>query len=205
MRKKNLQHHAKEIFKLAEKEGLDIHRFGGEKAIFCKGFKVSINREGIYNWEDVRISDYFDKVDPSITQEILETGFFVDTLAEVRLHNDTEKLLIITREVEKLDKQTDYWVVRSNDNYLKYEKRINKIKTSYFPTKKEQPSKEDKIKGVERRYRASKTLFQKKRRILKEEKEDLMADYAFFQSRLKLYKKKPTQNKEFSYGEQRNN
>jgi len=173
-----------QIYQMAVSEDINIHTFGTENVMFYRGFRIAKDKHNNYFWQDIRYSEYYEVVDPLITENIIEHGF-CDTLTKVMIHSDKEKLLDIVREIEKLDMQTEHWTRKSTDNYNKFKKQNDALLSTAHSFDQ---VIHDKMKNLEEKYNNRRELFQKKRRILKEEKDDLRADYAFFESRIRLYK-----------------
>lgn len=173
----------KQIFKMAIKEmPTRYHIFIGEKAVLYKGFKISkIKNE--YFWQDTRYSNFYEVVDPKVTKKALENGFSV-TLNEVMLHNDIDKVLILTRNIEKKDALIAYWTKESTKIWTIYNRKKNSINKDKKITHYEVKLKNNNLK---KRYEKKKSLYQKKRRVISEEREDLKADKKFFESRIKLH------------------
>lgn len=176
-----MQEDFKEIYNLAVKElPHKIHLFKGEKAVMHLGFKSSL-KDKTYYWQDTRYSNYYEPVDPKITKKVLERGF-CNTLTEVMKHADKERVLNIAREIEKKDALIGYWTKESSKLWTEYnKKRLLINKNSVDEVKKQ---KKDLLK---KRYEKDKSLYQKKRRVIMEERDDLKGDLKFFQTRIKLY------------------
>jgi len=173
------------IFEIAVDELPDRHfTFHNEEAVLYRGFKISKNKDG-YKWQDTRYSDFYEIVDPRITENVLKRGFSV-TLNEVMLHNDEEKVLNLSREIEKKDALIAYWAKESTKLWTNYNKKrtiINKDE------KIDEDLKASRKATLKQRYEKKKNLYQKKRKVISEEREDLKVDKKFFESRIKLYNK----------------
>lgn len=173
----------KQIFEMAIKELPPRHQsFIGEEAVLYKGFKISKIKDK-YFWQDTRYSNFYEVVDPKVTKKVLENGFSV-TLNEVMLHNDKDKILILSREIEKKDALIGYWTKESTKIWTNYNKKRLNINKDEKITHEEKKLKRNNLK---KRYDKKKDLFQKKRRVISEEREELKADKKFFESRIKLY------------------
>lgn len=157
--------------------------FFNEMAIIHKGFRVSRTIDGVYGWKDVRFDDYYESVDPLITEKVLELGF-VKALTLVMIHNDHDKLVELNRRVININKEVEYWVNRATEIYNDRKRaisKINKSKTLSSETKKKR------LASANKRYTKDRKLFEKKRRILKEEKEDVKVDQVFYSNRIKSF------------------
>ena len=65
----------RKIFEIACTELPHKHYiFGGEECVMYRGFKISL-KEGVFYWEDTRDNNYYEPVDPLITNNILISGF----------------------------------------------------------------------------------------------------------------------------------
>lgn len=165
----------KQVFEAALREkGSSLQKFQHEDAIFYKGFKASVSK-GIYKWEDTRYDNYYEPVDPKITDKVLSKGF-VTTINEVMNHTDKERVLEINREVERIDAKINFWT-----------KESTRIWAEYNRESKKERGNEKKLKLLERNYNKDKNLFQKKRRVLVEEKEEVRRDLNFYKTRIKMY------------------
>lgn len=163
-----------QIFEMAIKEVPNQHfRWEGEEVVIYKGFRIS-KKDGEYFWKDARHSDYFDPVDPDITEKILEIGF-KKTIIEVMRHTDKDRLLDLKRKMEKLDAETKYWVKEASKAY---NKMIKKTKNEVD---------QNKIKAAKSKYEKDKSKFLKKRGVVKSEKDALQSDIDLFESRIKMY------------------
>ena len=178
-----MQDTLKKIFEMAILELPRRHQtFHDEEAVLYRGFKIS-KKNKLYYWQDTRYSNYYEPVDPKITEKVLENGFVI-TLTQVMSHNDKEKILDLTREIEKKDALIAYLAKESTKlwtSYIKKRTLINKDNKIQDEVKK---TKKDTLK---RRYEKKKNLYQKKRRVISEEREELKVDLKFFESRIKLY------------------
>ena len=173
----------RKIFNMAARELPDKYQtFHGEDAILYRGFKISKTKKG-YSWKDTRYSDFYEPVDPKITEKVLEKGFCV-TLNEVMLHNDKDKILNLLREIEVKDALISFWVKESTKIWTNYNKKRLLINKDTKTTDEEKKVKRDLIR---KRYEKKKTLYQKKRGVISEEREALKADLKFFESRVNLY------------------
>lgn len=171
------------IFQMAVEELPDRHQtFQGEEAVLYRGFKISKVKDE-YDWQDTRYSNYYEPVDPKVTENVLENGFSV-TLNEVMLHNDKDKVLTLSREIEKKDAQIAYWAKESTKIWTTYNKKRTLINKD---EKIDENLREVRKATLKKRYEKKKDLFQKKRRVISEEREDLKVDKKFFESRIKLY------------------
>jgi len=173
----------KKIFELATSELPSNHfRFQKEEAVMFKGFKISKDSSG-YKWEDMRYSDFYEPVDPKITEQILLKGFEF-TLSEVMAHNNIFKLEKISREIEVKDSLISYWVTESTKIYAEYNKKRTSINKDSRLTAEVKKRRKDSLR---KRYEKNRDLYQKKRRVISEQREELKADKKFFESRTKLY------------------
>ena len=173
----------KKIYEIALNERLTkLHSFLDEDAIFYNGFKISLKKEGDYTWEDMRYSNYYEPVDPKITEQILLQGF-TKTLKEVMHHNDLDKVLNIKREVEKIDAQVKAWTAKSTELWNNYNKDTKTTKANEI----DEGKKKARLSTLKNRYEKNKNLYQKKRRVLVEEKEEVRKDLVFFEARIKMY------------------
>ncbi|QQV89750.1 hypothetical protein Calle1_65 [Cellulophaga phage Calle_1] len=163
----------KRIYKMAESElQKKPFDFGDHLAYIYKGFKISKRNSGEYTWKDVRFSDYYDEVDPKITENVLRLGF-VKTLLMVMVHNDQDKLTSINRQIITIDTEINYWTAQATLAYSNMKKGSQKPK-----------SNTDKLL---KSYEKSKKLYEKKRRLLKESKESLRSDFEYYENRIKSY------------------
>jgi len=178
-----MQNTHKKIFEIAINESLTkLNKFRDEEAIFFAGFKISKKRNGEYTWEDMRYSDFYEPVDPKITEQVLLQGF-TKTLREVMHHNDANKVLNIKREVEKIDAQVKAWTNKSTELWNIYNKETKITKANEI----EEGKKRTRLSTLKKRYERSKKLYQKKRRVLVEEKEEVRKDLVFYEARIKMY------------------
>lgn len=179
-----MQETHKIIFELALKEQLTfLQKFPQEDAILYKGFKISKTKDG-YKWEDTRYDNYYEPVDPLITETILLKGF-TKTLNEVMHHNDLEKVVLISREIEKIDNEVTYWTKESTKLWSEFNNKCKKINKDEVDRGK----KDTRISALKRKYERDKALFQKKRRVLAEQKEEIRKDLIFYEARIKMYNK----------------
>lgn len=178
-----MQETYKIIYEMAEAEvprpPFDFHT---EKAIIHKGFRISKTIEGEYDWKDVRFDDYYEEVDPLITEKVLELGF-VNALTLVMIHNDHDKLVKLNRRVINIDKEIEYWVNMSTAIYNARRRQITIINKSLTS----EDSKRRKKIALNKKYEKDKILFEKKRRILKEEKDEVKIDYTFYNNRIRNF------------------
>lgn len=157
--------------------------FQNELVFIYKGFRISKSIKGIYDWKDVRNNDYYEEVDPLITEKVLEIGF-VKALLLVMIHNDHDKIIQLERRVINIDKEIEYWVNQSTEIYNERRRdsnKVNRSKTLSFETKEKRKTL------LAKRYIKDKALFEKKRRILKEEKDDIRIDHVFYSNRIKTF------------------
>jgi hypothetical protein len=159
-----------------------LHKFHDEDAIFYNGFKISLKKGGTYAWEDVRYSNYYEPVDPKITEQVLLQGF-TKTLNEVMYHNDLDKVLNIKREVEKIDALIRGWTIKSTDLWNNYNRQTKTTKANEV----DEGKKKTRLSTLKKRYEKSKALYQKKRRVLVEEKEEVRKDLVFYETRIQMY------------------
>lgn len=173
----------KKIYEIALKENLTrLHSFHDEDVIFYAGFKISKKKNGEYTWEDARYSNYYEPVDPKITEQVLSQGFS-KTLKEVMHHNDLEKVLNIKREVEKIDAQIKAWTAESSSLWNNYNKNTKTTEANEI----DEGKKKARLSTLKNRYENSKKLYQKKRRVLVEEKEEVRKDLIFYEARIQMY------------------
>lgn len=161
-------------------------RFPEETVIIYKGFRVSRNSDGVYSWKDVRFSDYYEDVDPLITEKILELGF-VNTLTMVMVHSDEDKLVRLNRRIINIDLEISYWVNKATQAYNDKKRSIRKANSSKSLS---ESGKKKKIASANRKYEKDKKLYEKKRRVLSEEKETIKLDLIFYENRINLFKGK---------------
>tara|TARA_R110000803_G_scaffold78075_1_gene143080 strand:+ start:6792 stop:7418 length:627 start_codon:yes stop_codon:yes gene_type:complete len=174
----------KKIFQMACGEFPHKHfTFNGEEAVLYRGFKISL-KEGNYNWQDTRNDNNYQSVDPLITENILKRGFYV-TLTLLMLHTDKEKMVRLDREIFERERQIKYWSGKSSEIWRTLKKQQKGIRENgnLSGTQKKQ-----KLSLLDRRYKRKKNLYIKKRKVLKEEQEQLEANHAFYVSRIKSYK-----------------
>ena len=100
------------------------------------------------------------------------------------LHNDKDKVLNLSREIEKRDALIAYWAKESTKIWTTYNKRRTVINKD---EKVDEDLRATRKATLKKRYEKKKDLFQKKRRVISEERDDLKADKKFFESRIKLY------------------
>tara|TARA_R110002074_G_scaffold189465_2_gene355244 strand:+ start:10496 stop:11041 length:546 start_codon:yes stop_codon:yes gene_type:complete len=174
----------KRIYEMATEElSRKPFNFQNETTFIYKGFRISKSIKGVYDWKDVRFNDYYDEVDPLITEKVLELGF-VDALMLVMIHNDQDKLIQLERRIINIDKEIEYWVKMSTEIYNDKRKELTKITKS----KTLKPETKEKRKAtLEKKCEKYKALYEKKRRILKSEKDDIKADIVFYSSRIKSF------------------
>ena len=178
-----MQEDLEKIFELA-KEEVPTRYFTlyQHEAVMYRGFKISKWKDK-YKWQDTRYSDFYEKVDPVITKTILKDGF-KETLRQVMIHSDKERMLLLAREIEEAESLIKYWSRQSVvawNNYDKKKKNVDKDKKTTNVTKRK---KKDNLYN---KYIKKKNLFQKKRDVLSEEKGNLAQDLNFFRVRIKMY------------------
>lgn len=174
----------KQIYEMAVREvDRPPFEFQSESVVIHKGFRVSKTIEGEYGWKDVRFDDYYEEVDPLITEKVLELGF-VKALTLVMIHNDQDKLVELERRIINIDKEIEYWVGQATEIYNERKKAIRKI--NYSKTLSD-ATKKKRVASANKNYEKNKKLFEKKRRILKEEKDDVRVDQTFYSNRVKLF------------------
>lgn len=157
--------------------------FEKESVVIHKGFRIGRTIEGEYSWKDVRFDDYYEEVDPLITEKVLELGF-VKALTLVMIHNDHDKIIELERRIINIDKEIEYWVGESTQIYNEKKRETAKItrsKTLSPETKKKRKA------SLQKRYDKNKRLYEKKRRILKEEKDDIRIDHSFYSNRIRNF------------------
>lgn len=174
----------KRIYEMATLElAMPPYDFGGEEAFIHKGFRVSKTIDGEYSWKDVRFDDYYEEVDPIITEKVLELGF-INALFLVMIHNDHDKIVKLNRRAISIDLEVEHWVSMATTIYTEKNRNINKLNRS--KTISEETKKKRKASLI-KKYERDKLLFEKKRRILKEEKDEIRADIEFYYSRIKAF------------------
>jgi hypothetical protein len=174
----------KQIYEMAlEEVDRPPFNFHTEQVIIHKGFRVSKTIDGVYDWKDVRFDDYYEEVDPLITEKVLELGF-VNALTLVMIHNDADKLIELNRRVINIDKEIEYWVNKSTEIYNNRKKAISTINRSETLSKE---TKRRRLTSADKKYDRDRRLFEKKRRILKEEKDDVKVDQIFYNNRIKSF------------------
>ena len=156
--------------------------FGNERCVIYRGFKIS-ELDGIYSWQDIRDNSFYDPVDPIITNQILKKGF-VKTLTEMMVHGDKERLYQLQERVKEIDRTIKYWVNKSSENYRNQKKTETGILSNLKLT---QEQIEHKLETLNKKYLKNKNLYVKKRRVLKEEREEVEAQVTFYKTRIKLY------------------
>jgi hypothetical protein len=172
------------IFDIATKElPRNIQHFIHEDAILHRGFKISLDKKGNYNWFDTRYSNYYEKVDPLITKRIIEVGF-VKTLGEVMNHSDKEKVLAINRDIESIEDTIKLLSKDSTKLWSKYNQELKKTKNNENLNK---GKKKQKLTALRSKYESDKSKRQKSRNLLVGEKEALKVDLNFFSTRIKMY------------------
>jgi len=157
--------------------------FEDELVFIHKGFRIGKTIKGEYSWKDVRFDDYYEEVDPLITEKVLELGF-VKTLTLVMIHNDRDKITELERRVININKEIEYWVNMATEIYNDKRKetaKVNRSKTLSPETKKKRKA------SLVKKYEKNKLLFEKKRRILKSEKDDVKIDHNFYSNRIKTF------------------
>jgi hypothetical protein len=173
----------KKIFEIASNEQLThTHTFHNETSILHRGFKISLTNKGEYTWEDTRYSNYYEPVDPKITEQVLLKGF-IRTLNEVMHHNDKDKVLEIKREVEEIDAQIRDWSRKSTELWNNYNKNTKTAEANEV----DEGKKKTRLSTLKKNYERDKNLFQKKRRVLVEEKEEVRKDLVFYEARIQMY------------------
>ena len=174
---------AQKIYEIGYMEMHNVQEFPTENVIFYRGFRISKNIDGYYEWYDTRYSNYYEMVTPDISNRILEVGF-EQTLTEVMVHSDERKIIDLSREMEVKDAIVSYWVKESTKLWATYQKDKDKIlsnkKLSTDEIKKQ-------LRRLDRKLETKKALYQKKRRVVLEEKEVLKQEKRFYEARQKLY------------------
>jgi hypothetical protein len=157
-----------------------VFNFGGEQTVLYKGFRISKKR-GKYFWFDTRYDGYYDPVDPIITNNILQEGFYV-TLNKLMVHNDRERLHDIVSEIETLNNRIQKWIDKANENWNAFLRQRKGIRAS---ERMSDSQKKEKIKRLKKAQERKKKVYQKKRRVLREQKQKLESDRAYYVSRIK--------------------
>lgn len=179
-----MQRMYRKIFKMACEELPHRHHvFITEEAVMYRGFKISL-KDGKYYWHDTRYTNYYEPVDPLITENVLIDGFY-NTITLVMIHNDDDKMCEIRRETFNIEQQIKYWVNKSSENWRNFKKQEVGILSNLKLTPEQI---EHKITVLDSKYLRKKDLYIKKRGVLKQEREQLEADMAFYLSRIKSYK-----------------
>lgn len=175
----------RKIFKMACKEFPHKHFiFNIEEAVLYRGFKISLKKE-VYYWQDTRNSNYYEPVDPLITKNVLKRGFYT-ALTLLMIHTDEEKIQLLNRDIFDIEKQISYWSLKSSENWRISKRNEKGIRSNDNLNNRQ---KQDKLFLLTNKYSLMKNLYIKKRRVLKEEQEELEGDYTFYLSRIKSYKK----------------
>lgn len=179
-----IQETYRKIFKMACREFPHKHFiFIGEEAVLYRGFKISL-KEGVYYWQDTRNNSYYEPVDPLITENVLKRGVF-KSLTLLMLHTDEEKIRHLNRSLFERERQISHWSKKSSANWRTLKRNEKGIRSN---SKLTQQQKQDKLLLLDNKYFHRKNLYIKKRRVLKEEQEQLEVDHSFYLSRIKSYK-----------------
>lgn len=160
--------------------------FNDESVIIYKGFRVSYTTGGTYSWKDVRFNDYYEDVDPLITEKILDLGF-VKTLTLCMIHSDQDRLTQFNRRVININKEIEHWVVKSTEIYVSKNIDILKIDDNNCLSLVEKNKLKDKII---KEYNKQRSLFERKRRLLKNEKDKIKNDQDFYTNRINNFNRK---------------
>jgi len=172
------------IYEVAIKEmPHSVREFPYEDVIFFRGFRISKHIDGYYEWYDTRHSNYYEMVDPDISDRILQVGF-EQTITEVMVHTDSRKITELKREIERKDAIVSYWVKESSKLWAQFEREKNNVLKSKKLSKDEVKRKVDRLI---KKFEDKKALYQKKRRVILEEKEALKIDKKFYEARQILY------------------
>lgn len=175
----------KDIYEMALREcGGSLFNFPNESAIIHKGFKISLDNNGLYHWKDVRFSDYYEDVDPLITEKVLEMGFD-RALTIVRGHNDEDKITSIKMQLINMDNEILFWVKESTKSFTNKNNKISEIRNSKTMSPE---AKEKRIYYANKRHMREKGINEKKRGVIKREKERLKLDLMFYENRLSVFK-----------------
>ncbi len=160
-----------------------VREFTYEDVIFFRGFRISKHIDGYYEWYDTRHSNYYEIVDPDISDRVLQVGF-EQTITEVMVHTDKRKIVELNREIERMDAIVSYWVKESSKLWPQLDKGRNKVFKNKKTSKDEVKKRVDKLV---KKFEDKKALYQKKRRVILEEKEVLKRDKKFYEARQILY------------------
>ena len=178
-----MQETYKKIFEMACREVPHRHfNFMQEQAVIYRGFKISL-KGGTYHWEDTRNSNYYELVDPVITENILKRGFFIG-LTLLMIHTDEEKVHILKRDIFQRGEEINYWTSKSSENWRNLK---NQEKALQLNSKLDPVQKQSRLQLLTKKYYEKKNLYVKKRKVLKEEQEQLEADHAFYSSHGRIH------------------
>ena len=133
-----MQETYKKIFEMACREVPHRHfNFMQEQAVIYRGFKISL-KGGTYHWEDTRNSNYYELVDPVITENILKRGFFIG-LTLLMIHTDEEKVHILKRDIFQRGEEINYWTSKSSENWrnLKNQEKALQLNSKLDPVQKQ--------------------------------------------------------------------
>lgn len=167
------------LFELAVQQApQNLFSFANEDCVIFKGFKVSRQKDGQYLWRDVRTSDFYDDVDPLVTEKILETGDFVGTLERVQHHDDHEKVAHIKRCIRELQAGIDRRIQLSQQYFDKSQEMLDEASTDVEVSK------------IKKRLRRYLSVQEKKRNVLRSEIELMQEDLLFIENRISLYNQK---------------
>jgi hypothetical protein len=170
-----MQDTLKEIFDMALRDCPEkLFRFSGEEYIIFYGFRIS-RKGNVYEWKDARYNDYFEPVDPIITEKILELGF-KECILKIVQHTNQERIVKLNRDLMEIDAEINHWTSLSSKAYNDMKKALSEAEAD-----------PEKVADITKRFESKKKSFAKKRGVLKIEREALMADIKFYQSRIKLY------------------
>ncbi len=151
--------------------------FSPDECVIFYGFRIS-KIGNVYHWHDARYSDYFEPVDPIITEKVLELGF-KECILQVIQHTDKERVVKLQRDLREIDAEINYWTAQASKAHSKMKKDVSGAEGD-----------KEKIATIKKRFETKKNRFAKKRGVLKTEREALQADIKFYQSRVKLYEPK---------------
>lgn len=165
----------RQIFEMAKRDCPEqVFRFHSEEAVIYFGFRIS-KKDGEYRWRDARFNDYFEPVDPIITEKILELGF-KECILQVIRHTDEDRVVKLNRDMKQIEAEIDYWTAQASKAHNRMKKQVSKAQKD-----------KEKIAKIKERCEKKKKKYAKKRGVLKSEKEALQADIKFYESRIKLY------------------
>jgi hypothetical protein len=175
----------KQIYDMAEEEvNLAPFDFGGEKVIFYKGFRSSKSSDGSYGWKDMRHDEYYEDVNPLITERVLEVGF-KDTLTEVLIHDDYDKIVKLNRRVIAINSEITFLVKKSIEAYNQNKRLLREI--TYNPDLTDL-IKEQRLEVISIKHEKRRKSLKHRRRFLRTEKDAINKEVIYYKERIKHYK-----------------